>query len=54
MGRDKKRRTGPNKKRFSLAKRPPIKEQGNAAQPNKETSLRIRHSHFAEIDGHNC
>ena len=26
---------------------------GNAAQPNKDTSLRIRHSHFADIDGHN-
>ena len=27
--------------------------RGNAAQPNKETSLRSRHIHFADIDRHN-
>jgi hypothetical protein len=27
--------------------------RGNAAQPNKETSLRNRNHNFADIDGHN-
>ncbi len=51
MGQDEKPLIRPNEKRFSLAKRPAIKERGNDTRPNRETSLRSRL--FAEIDGHN-
>ena len=30
-----------------------VREQRNAVQPNKETSLQLWSSHFAELDAHN-